>query len=565
MLETSSNHGILAVIVLYKMRHADSASFQTLNAAIPRLGEQHLPVHILLYDNSEKAEPPVDLPENVRYHAAERNDGIAGAYNFALRHAVREGFTWMLTLDQDTQLPPEFLVNLQALSERLNPVHEVGAIVPHLAHAGRQLSPVRIRPWGVKYLPPETAGFLRGEIHAFNSGTLFRVRALQQIGGFDPCFWLDYQDASIFRHLHQCGRRIYIAENLQVEHNLSLLSAGDSMGVERFRNFLLAESAYCDLHRGRIARAFLTLRLMGRFWRQLRNGADPTLRQLTRKALLRRIFRTRRRRIQEWRDEMLHRMRIAAPAMVNVEPMQQRPAISVCMAAYNGERYIAAQLQSILSQLDTHDEVIVVDDASKDETRNVVRSLDDRRIRLIEHASNLGVLRTFEDAIRAASGRIIFLSDQDDLWAPRKVAAILDGFRSNPDVSLIASDVALIDADDNLLAESYFRPRGGFRAGLWANLIRNRFGGCTMAFRSEVIGEILPLPHRYDVLHDLWIGVRCSLSGHKTLFIPDPLVYNRRHSSTATGQKRLTLARRIQIRIHMLLALAEFWIGGLVW
>ena len=404
---------------------------------------------------------------------------------------------------------------------------------------------------------------MRGEIHAFNSGTLFRVRALQQIGGFDPCFWLDYQDASIFRHLHQCGRRVYIAENLQLEHNLSLLSAGDRMGVERFRNFLLAESAFCDLYRGRIARAFLTFRLMCRFWRQQSNGADPTLRPLTREALLRRIFRTRRQRIQQWRGEMQQRMPDGAEN--DVEIAEQRPSISVCMAAYNGERFIAAQLQSILSQLDTHDEVIVVDDASKDETRNVVRSLDDRRIRLIEHATNLGVLRTFEDAIRAASGRIIFLSDQDDLWAPRKVATILEGFRSNPDVSLIASDVALIDADDNLIAESYFRPRGGFRAGLWANLIRNRFGGCTMAFRSEVIGEILPLPHRYDVLHDLWIGVRCSLSGRKTLFIPDPLVYNRRHSSTATGQKRLTLARRIQIRIHMLLALAEFWIGGLVW
>ena len=564
MLETNPDDSILTVIVLYKVRYLDSASFQTLNAAISRLEEQQSSVRILLYDNSANAEPPGDLPQNVDYHAAARNDGIAAAYNFALRQAVREGFTWILTLDQDTQLPPEFLVRMHPMAERLNNAHAVGAIVPHLAHAGRQLSPVRIRPWGVKYLPRESAGLVRGEIHAFNSGSLFRVRALQQIGGFDPYFWLDYQDANIFRQLHQCGRRVYIAENLQVEHDLSLLSAGESMGVERFRNFLQAESACCDLYRGRIVRTFLTLRLMGRLWRQQRNGADPAIRRLTREALLRRIFQTRKHRIQEWRGEMRQRMLDAAPEIDDVEPTEQRPAISVCMAAYNGERYITAQLQSILSQLDACDEVIVVDDASKDETKEKVRSLKDSRIRLIEHATNLGVSRTFEDAIRAASGRILFLSDQDDLWAPRKVAAILDVFRSNPDVSLIATDVALIDADDNLIAGSYFNPRGGFSAGLWANLVRNRFGGCTMAFRSEVIGEILPLPHRYDVLHDVWIGVRCSLSGHRTIFIPDPLVFNRRHSTTATGQKTLTLARRLRIRIHMLLAQAEFWIRGLI-
>jgi GT2 family glycosyltransferase len=192
-----------------------------------------------------------------------------------------------------------------------------------------------------------------------------------------------------------------------------------------------------------------------------------------------------------------------------------------------------------------------------------VLSLGDSRIQLIEHTTNRGVSRTFEDAIRAASGRILFLSDQDDLWSPKKVAVMLEAFRSQPDVTLIATDVSLIDSDGSLLAESYFKPRGKFRPGLWANLVRNRFGGCTMAFRSEVIGDILPLPSKYDVLHDVWIGVRNSLSGHQTLYIPQPLVLNRRHGTTATGKKTLTLRRRIRIRVHLLLAQAEFWIRGL--
>jgi GT2 family glycosyltransferase len=554
---------ILAVIVLYKTRPENSTAYQTLKTAISHLGANRGTVRILLYDNMPHEPIPECLPQDVLYVRAARNEGIAGAYNYALRLATREGFVWMLTLDQDTQLPPEFLLRMRAIALRLHDVNEAGAIVPHLLSRGRLLSPVRIRPWGVTYLRRHTAGFATGEIHAFNSGSLFRVRALQQVGGCHPRFWLDYQDAYLYTKLHQCGRKVYIAEDLEVEHDLSLLSTSRTMGVERFRNFLQAESAYCDLYRGRIGGLSLTARLLGRIWRQQRNGADAAIRRLTRKQFLRRIGHSRRERIHAWRMEMQPHMMNAAEGESSQERMEERPAISVCVAGYNGERYITAQLHSILSQLAAKDEVIVVDDASTDGTREKVLSLGDSRIQLVEHTINRGVSHTFEDAIRAASGRILFLSDQDDLWSPHKVAVMLEAFRSQPDVTLIATDVSLIDCDGSLLAESYFKPRGKFKPGLWANVVRNRFGGCTMAFRCEVIGDILPLPRKYDVLHDVWIGVRNSLSGHQTLYIPEALVLNRRHATTATGKKTLTLRRRIRVRVHLLLAQAEFWIRAL--
>jgi len=547
---------ILAVIVLYQMRPEDSPAYHTLRAAISRLEAQAEAVPILLYDNTPNALATRNLPRHVLYVPGGRNEGIAGAYNYALRWAARKHFAWMLTLDQDTRLPPEFLLRMRAIALRLKEVNEVGAIVPHLLSRGRLLSPVRIRPWGVTYLRRHTAGFATGEVHAFNSASLFRVRALEQINGCHPGFWLDYQDAYLYTKLHQCGRKIYIAEDLEVEHDLSLLSASRPVGGERFRNFLEAESAYCDLYRGRISGLFLTGRLLGRIWRQWQNGADATARRLTRKQFLRRIFATRKARLNAWRSGI-------EPQRCSQQPMEERPAISVCLAAYNGERYIAAQLNSILTQLAATDEVIVVDDASRDGTKEQVLSLGDNRIQLIEHRTNRGVARTFEDAIRAASGRILFLSDQDDLWSPKKVAVMLKAFRSQPEVTLIATDVSLIDSQGSLLAESYFTPRGKFRSGLWANVVRNRFGGCTLAFRCEVIGDILPLPRKYDVLHDVWIGVRNSLSGHQTLYIPEALVLNRRHGTTATGKQTLTFRRRIRIRVDLLLAQAEFWLRGL--
>lgn len=235
-----------------------------------------------------------------------------------------------------------------------------------------------------------------------------------------------------------------------------------------------------------------------------------------------------------------------------------RSGISVCMAAYKGEQYIAAQLRSILSQLGDDDEVVVVDDASTDATRSRVRALGDSRIRLIEHAKNQGIARTFEHALLSAANEFIFLSDQDDLWVPDKVETIMREFAANPGVTLIASDAAPIDANGITLADSYFRPRGKFSPGLWANLLRNRYMGCTMAFRASILPAILPLPGRFHVLHDVWIGACHALSRGQAVYIDRPLVLYRRHNATTTGRKKLSLAEKAWVRFNLLLALADF-------
>jgi glycosyltransferase involved in cell wall biosynthesis len=234
------------------------------------------------------------------------------------------------------------------------------------------------------------------------------------------------------------------------------------------------------------------------------------------------------------------------------------------MAAYNGERYITAQLQSILLQLSDNDEIVVVDDCSTDSTRDRVRAFQDDNIRLIEHDRNQGILRTFEDAILGASNGIIFLSDQDDLWAPEKVATVLQAFRDSPHATLIATGSLLIRADGSLLSGPVDARCGKFRPGLWANLLHNRYGGNCLAFRASILSDILPLPHNWDVLHDIWIGVRHSLSHGHTLYINRPLTLGRRHENTATGRKPLSMLSKIRIRITLLLALAEFSIRKII-
>ena len=246
------------------------------------------------------------------------------------------------------------------------------------------------------------------------------------------------------------------------------------------------------------------------------------------------------------------------PAKESLQEDDRKSSVSVCMAAYNGERYITAQLQSILVQLSDNDEIVIVDDGSTDGTKDCIRAFQDNRIRLIEHEHNQGMSRTFEDAVRSASNSIIFLSDQDDLWVPEKISTVLQTFCDNPHITLIATDSSLINADGSLLRASVFGECGEFRPGLWANLMHNRYGSHCLAFRTSILSNVLPLPHNWDVLHDIWIGVRHSLSHGQTLYIDRPLTLSRRHDTTATGRKPLSIWRKVRIRVHLLLALAEF-------
>lgn len=226
------------------------------------------------------------------------------------------------------------------------------------------------------------------------------------------------------------------------------------------------------------------------------------------------------------------------------------------MATYQGERYIGQQLDSILSQLGEEDELNIVDDGSKDNTRGIIRGYGDARIRLVESERNRGALLAFESAVRMASGGIIFLSDQDDEWLPRKAETVLDIFATRPDVNLVASDAELMDENGNPIQGSYYERRGGFSSSFWANLIRCRFLGATMAFRSSLLPGVLPFPREYDVLHDIWIGMRNTLTGGKSYFIHEPLIRYRRHSANVSRPQ--SGLRKARIRMDLLLALGAY-------
>ena len=105
--------------------------------------------------------------------------------------------------------------------------------------------------------------------------------------------------------------------------------------------------------------------------------------------------------------------------------------ISVCIATYNGEKYIIKQLESILPQLREADEIVISDDSSSDRTIALIEQLNDPRIRILKDQKFRNPIYNFENAMLNAKGDFIFLSDQDDIWMPEKVAVQTEIFPIN--------------------------------------------------------------------------------------------------------------------------------------
>lgn len=226
--------------------------------------------------------------------------------------------------------------------------------------------------------------------------------------------------------------------------------------------------------------------------------------------------------------------------------------ISVCMATYNGEEYLPTQMDTILRELGPDDEVVVQDDSSSDGTVAYIRSLGDPRIRLEINPHNLGVIGTFERALKRARGEVIFLADQDDIWLEGKVRDVMAEFQ-RPGVMAVVTDAEIIDADEKVVVPSYHYAFGN-RAGVWKNVWRNSYLGCCLAFRREVLQPGLNIPREVRT-HDGWLGLVSNMIG-EVVFLDRVLLKYRRHGGNASQMHRFGLVdvlwRRITLLGHML-------------
>lgn len=208
-------------------------------------------------------------------------------------------------------------------------------------------------------------------------------------------------------------------------------------------------------------------------------------------------------------------------------------SISVCIATYNGEKFIEEQILSIMNQLNGDWEIIICDDNSDDDTVKILEKFQNPKIKVYRNSKRLGYTLNFEKAIQLATKKYIFLSDQDDIWTKDKIKVTTQCLRKN---DLVISNAKLINQDGKIIHPSYFRLRKS-KNGFLRNLIRPGYLGCTLAFNRKVLNFIIPFPKKggkHEIPHDYWVGLS-GLLFFKTKWIEKPLILYRRHENNISN------------------------------
>lgn len=223
------------------------------------------------------------------------------------------------------------------------------------------------------------------------------------------------------------------------------------------------------------------------------------------------------------------------------------------MATYNGAAHVQTQISSILKQLSATDQLVVVDDRSTDNTVEIIGNFKDPRIQLIVNPMNVGAALTFNRALQQASGDIVFLSDQDDRWHDEKVATVVKMLDAGK-LDLVVHD-AVVMRGGQLVHASLFEMAGS-SPGVIKNIVSNTFTGCCMAFRREILRDVLPISAHIGIFHDAWIGVLAQYFGYRVAFAPVPLMDFIRHGGNASTLQRRSMVPIILDRVAFVTALA---------
>jgi glycosyltransferase involved in cell wall biosynthesis len=226
--------------------------------------------------------------------------------------------------------------------------------------------------------------------------------------------------------------------------------------------------------------------------------------------------------------------------------------ISVAMCTYNGARFVREQLESIASQTRLPEELVICDDCSSDETAEIVKSFAVSApfaVRFEINQKNLGSTQNFGRAIQLCHGDLIALSDQDDVWLPKKIERIETRFAESPAVGLVFTNADLVDEQLDPLGHQLWEQIGFDREtrrlvnkGRALDLLLPGWTvtGATMAFRSKFLTLILDIPNDLPMIHDGWIALIVATVA-KVAFVDEPLIKYRQHVRQQIGmpQKKL--------------------------
>ena len=241
--------------------------------------------------------------------------------------------------------------------------------------------------------------------------------------------------------------------------------------------------------------------------------------------------------------------------------------ISIAFIVYNGARYMHTQLDSILAQTHGVDEIIVCDDASSDNTKEILEEYKKNNPDLFfihYNNQNIGPTKNIEKAIQNCKGELILLADQDDYWETNKVETIVKWFEQNPNMNGVFTNGSLMNSKGELdnkyaLWDIMSFPHKTIRSEtelnnslkLYINTVENAVTGATLAIRNNLAFLNQPFPHIKHLVHDRWLAI--NLAENNSLgILNENLIRYRIHSAQAIGGMTENIEKYIELNANLL-------------
>jgi len=234
-----------------------------------------------------------------------------------------------------------------------------------------------------------------------------------------------------------------------------------------------------------------------------------------------------------------------------VDPGMSSNEISVVLAVYNGEKYLAKLLESLFAQKGvTIKELIVVDDKSTDGSMDIVNAYQQTypQVKIVGNEVNLGPIGSFKKGAALCTSDYLAFADQDDIWKENKLARSLSCLKQvdiDNKPSMVFTDLEMMDEEGNPLNGSFWKwydidpAKNNFYTILFGNIAT----GCTMVINKKMRDELVAMPLNAP-MHDHWMALIAFSIGNYG-YLDDQTVLYRLHNSSVTNKNEVTFSQKV--------------------
>lgn len=221
--------------------------------------------------------------------------------------------------------------------------------------------------------------------------------------------------------------------------------------------------------------------------------------------------------------------------------------IDIVMATYNGEKFIEAQIGSLLNQTYQNWHLIIRDDGSTDQSVHILKEYKKQfptKISILESKKHLGACLNFGELLQHSTADYVMLCDQDDVWLPEKIEVSFKGMlqleakygKEKP--LLLFTDLKVVASDLMVIARSFWEYEKINPNNTTVNrlLVQNVVTGCTIIMNKKLRDLSTPIPSE-AIVHDWWTALVASVFGHMH-YINIPTVLYRQHGQNDIGAKK---------------------------